>query len=135
MAPTKSSGSLGYYLHTMWLGLTLRCPNCQAKMFDGLFKMRTTCPNCGVVFERLSGESIGGMFINLGVAETLSVIGFFIAEIAFKPPLVPHLIFWAAFNVIFVVLFYRHARGLWVAINYLTSGVYADRKPPDKADS
>jgi uncharacterized protein (DUF983 family) len=115
----------------MWLGFTLRCPNCrQGKMFDGLFKMVTTCPNCGVVYERLSGEYIGGMFINLGVAETLSVVGFFIAEFAFKPPLVPHLIFWAAFNVLFVVLFYRHARGLWVAINYLTSGVYADHKPP-----
>jgi uncharacterized protein (DUF983 family) len=117
-----------YYLHKLWLGLALRCPNCgQGRMFSGLFSMEKTCPHCDVRYERLSGESIGGMFINLGLAEVISVFGFFAIQLAFNPPMLPHILFWVAFNILFVLLFYRHARGLWVAINYLSSGVYADR--------
>jgi uncharacterized protein (DUF983 family) len=96
-------------------------------MFTGLFNMEKTCPHCDVRYERLSGESIGGMFLNLGLAEVISVFGFFAIQLAFNPPMLPHMLFWVAFNILFVLLFYRHARGLWVAINYLSSGVYADR--------
>ena len=42
-------------------------------------------------------------------------------------PFVLQMIFWVTFNLIFVVLFYRHSRALWVAISYLSNGVYADR--------
>ena len=123
------SKTTSYYLHRLWLGLSLRCPNCGVgHMFKGLFTMVSSCPNCGVVYERLSGESIGGMFINLGLAEVISIFGFFFVQLAFNPPMTPHIIFWIVFNLAFVLLFYRHARGLWVAINYLSSGVYADRK-------
>jgi hypothetical protein len=45
----------------------------------------------------------------------------------FNPPLAFQLIFWISFNIVFIVLFYRHARGLWVSIAYLTGGVYPDQ--------
>ena len=126
-------------IHKLIVGFVLRCPNCeQGLIFTGLFKMNKTCPNCGVRFERLDGESIGGMFINLGVVELLSVGGYFLFQALFNPPFSFQLVFWIAFNLIFVVLFYRHSRALWIAISYLTNGVYRDPdfkpsgpRPPD----
>ncbi len=116
-----------FYLKTLFRGLILRCPNCgKGVMFHGLFKMEPTCPYCGVRYERLPGESVGGMAVNLIVAETLSVAGYFVVDALLHPPFWPHVIFWMVFDLLFVVLFYRHARALWVAISYLTSGVYKD---------
>lgn len=119
--------SIRYAAEKLLLALFLRCPSCgQGKMFRGLFTIEKTCPQCGVRFERLSGESVGGMYINLVLAELLSVGGFFLIQAFFDPPLAPHIAFWVLFNVAFVVLFYRHSRALWVAVNYLSGGVYAD---------
>lgn len=109
------------------VGFLLRCPNCErGRMFRGLFKMEKTCPNCGVRFERADGEALGGMMVNLVLAEMLSIGGFFITEAAFHPPLLTQIAVWGSFNVIFCVLFYRHARALWVSVAYLTGSVYAD---------
>lgn len=88
--------------------------------------MNATCPYCGVRFEREEGESVGGMYINLAFAELFTVGGYFLVNALFHPPFLPHIIFWTAFNVLFVLLFYRHARSLWIGISYLTGGVYAD---------
>jgi uncharacterized protein (DUF983 family) len=127
--------SLFYYLHKLWLGLTLRCPHCgKGKTFTGLFKFQRVCPDCGVRFERLSGESVGGMYINLGAAELLSIVGYFVFEALFHPPFWFQMTFWIAFNVIFVLLFYRHSRSLWVAIAYLTGGVYTDTEHAAKME-
>jgi len=126
--------NLLHIAHKLLVGMLLRCPNCeQGKMFTGLFTMRTTCPVCGARFERKQGESIGGTLINLVFAEILSVGGFFVSEALFHPPLAFQLVFWIAFNLLFVVFFYRHARGMWVAIAYLSSGVYPD--PDSQPDS
>lgn len=108
-------------------GLRLRCPHCeQAHMFNGLFDIKPKCPNCGVVFERSEGESLGGAMLSLVIAEILSIGGFFLTHWLFEPPMVAQLIFWILFNLIFIVLFSRHGRGMWIGIIYLTGGVYAD---------
>src|SRR5215468_6555266 len=109
------------------LGLRLRCPNCgQGKTFTSLFKAAETCSVCHVRFERQSGESVGGMYINLGIAEILSIGGYFVTQFLFQPPFALEVIFWITFNILFVILFYRHARSLWIAIVYLNGGVQTD---------
>jgi len=119
--------SLGETLHKLRVGLALRCPNCeQGRMFDGLFGMRRECDVCGVRFERHDGESVGGMYLNLGIAELIAIPGYFIVNALFHPPFLPHLIFWFVFTLVFCALFYRHARGLWVGISYLTGSVQRD---------
>jgi len=116
-----------YYLNVLLTGTRLRCPHCgQGKMSRGLLHMDKTCPYCGVRWERQSGESVGGMYINLGFAELTALGGFFLADALFHPPFVPHLVFWVVYNILFCLLFYRHARGMWVAISYLTGGVQMD---------
>lgn len=117
-------------VHKVLVGLALRCPHCErGLLFPGalnLFRMNETCPQCGVRFERASGESLGGMMINLVTAEIVTVGGWILTEILFDFPWVPVLAFWVVFNVLFCLLFYRHARAVWASISYLGGAVYAD---------
>jgi uncharacterized protein (DUF983 family) len=116
-------------IHKLMIGARRRCPNCeQGRLFSGLFQMRPTCPVCGVRFERASGESLGGMMVNLVVAELLTIGGFFGSYLLLGSPadMTPLIIFWLAFDVLFVLGFYQPARGMWVAVAYLTSGLRAD---------
>lgn len=118
---------LFHYTRKLAVGMFLRCPNCErGRMFTGLFAMRETCPYCNARFERQQGESIGGTLINLSLAEIFTVGGFFVAEALLHPPFGLHLAFWITFNILFVILFYRHARGMWVGVSYLAGGVYPD---------
>jgi len=116
-------------IHKLKTGARLRCPNCEeGRLFSGLFQMHIICPVCQVRFERSSGESLGGMMINLVVAELLTIFGFFGSYFLLGSPadMTPLLIFWLLFDVLFVLGFYRPARGLWVAVTYLTSGLKVD---------
>ena len=124
----------GYAFHKLLVGASLRCPNCeQGKMFHGLFTIDKTCPVCGVRYERLDGESIGGTLVNLVFAEVLSMGGYIITQALFAPPLAFQLPFWVAFNIIFILLFYRHARGIWVSVAYLSGSVYPDSEAKEPA--
>jgi uncharacterized protein (DUF983 family) len=119
--------NLGHVIHKFIVGgLRLRCPNCeQGKMFDG-FTMRETCEVCGVRFERRSGESVGGVMINLVVLEVLFVVGFFAVDLSTDIPPMHQLPFWVTFSVLFPVLFYRSSRGLWVTTAYLNGDLSKD---------
>jgi len=121
------SRKYSYYFHKIKVGFRLRCPHCElGKMFKGLFQIEETCPYCGVRFERSSGDGIGGVYINVAIAELTSVGGFFLMDALFHPSLVFQLVFWGAYILLFTVFFFRHGKGLWVGVNYLLGGVYAD---------
>lgn len=108
----------------LWRGFAIRCPHCgEGRTFDGLFNAHKTCSACGLLFEKQDGESVGGMYINLGIAEMLALGGFLTVHTLFRPPAVPHVIAWVIFNIVFCVVFYRHSRSLWMAISYVTGGV------------
>ncbi|MEO8394582.1 MAG: DUF983 domain-containing protein [Chloroflexota bacterium] len=118
--------------HIWRVTFCLRCPNCErGKIFTGLFSMNEVCPYCGVRFERESGESVGGMYINLVAAELITIPGFFLTNALFHPPIVPLAAFWVIFNITFITLFYRHSRALWIGTTYLTGGLHADKDEPD----
>jgi uncharacterized protein (DUF983 family) len=109
------------------MGLFLRCPHCErGGMSHGLFQIEEKCPVCGVRFERAQGESAGGMMLNLSLAEVFTFAGLIVTEGILHAPLAFELVFWVSFNFLFVVLFYRHARAIWIAVNYLSGGVYPD---------
>ncbi len=117
----------------LWNGFWLRCPNCkEGDMANGWLYLHETCSVCGVRFERKSGESAGASVIWVSVLPILAMILFFIIEFS-----APNTSRWIsggiplAFVLIAGVLFYRNVRGLWVAITYLTGGVYADEPTSD----
>ena len=69
---------------------------------------------------------IGSAYITILLAELSALIGFFGVQAAFAPPITTQLMFWVPYLLVFSVVFYPVARGLWVAILYLTGGVYPD---------
>lgn len=120
----------------LWKAFWLRCPNCeQGRTFKHLFKVEEKCARCDVRFERAEGESIGGVFIALTLAEVLSVGGFFLFEALFHPTMAFQLAFWISFIILFTVFSYRHWRGFWIGISYLTGAVYADEPEPANPDA
>lgn len=113
-------------VHILWCGMMLVCPACRhGRMFRSLFRMNVRCPACGMIFERDSGEVTGGVAINTLATATLAVV---CAGVTFfyDVPLVLELLGLSAFTVLFPLLFYRHARGLWTSIIYLTGSMFED---------
>ena len=113
-------------MHVLWLTLWLRCPACQrGHMFRTAFRMNVRCPVCGVVFERDHGEITGGMAINTVLVLLIAVAG---AVISVVTPYSAWLIIGVTALVMTVVgiLFYRHARALWIGILYLTGSMFED---------
>jgi uncharacterized protein (DUF983 family) len=119
--------------HKLWVsGVRLRCPNCeQGAMFQGLLRPHLHCPVCQVRFERMDGESIGGLAINAFVVPSLALVGFFLTEALTDIPFALNAAIWGMGIILGSTFLYRHARAAWVAISYLTGGVYADKHPPE----
>lgn len=114
-------------LRKLGVGLRLRCPVCeQGRMFTGLFRLHPTCPYCLSRYERGSGDAIGGVYINVALAEITALMGFFTVHTLFSPPIYAQLFIWVPYILVFVLLFYRHARGLWIGVLFLTGAVYPD---------
>jgi hypothetical protein len=88
--------------------------------------MNRTCPNCGLEFERASGEITGGMGINVVVTLLVIIAGSLFA-LSPTTPLLPLLTGLFMFAVIFPIAFYRSSRGLWASLLYLTG----DNREPD----
>ena len=110
----------------LFAGLSLICPACRhGRLFRSAWKMNVRCPACGVIFERDGGQVTGGVAINSLVTSTLAVT---LAGVLFFShlPLLIELGGLVAFTVAFALLFYRHARGLWTSIIYLTGDMFED---------
>ena len=89
-------------------------------MFAHGFTMNQICPACGLQFEQASGEITGGMGIN--IVATLAVIVACALVFGLNPavPLPQLLAGLALFAIMFPIVFYRSARGIWASILYLT---------------
>ena len=108
-------------------GLLLICPACQhGRMFRSLFTMNVRCPVCGVIFERDAGEITGGMAINITVTCTIVVFAAAYLGLFTDIPALLLIGILGIFTVVFSLLFYRHARGLWASIIYLTGSIFED---------
>lgn len=111
----------GYIFQKMMVGFRLRCPKCeQGEISTGLFNVHRKCPVCGHEFERRDGESLGAMMLNLCIVEMVAVFGFFGLELLTDIPLLPNAIFWLSVSIFGPLLLYRHTRGMWIAVVYLS---------------
>ncbi len=114
-------------LHILALGLLLTCPACRrGRMFRSLFTMNVRCPTCGVIFERDPGEVTGGMAINMTLTSTIALVGGGLLGVLTDLPAALLILIVGALTVAFGLLFYRHARGLWTSILYLTGSIFED---------
>lgn len=112
---------MGRFMRILLAGLILRCPQCQrGALFAHGFTINTICPQCGLQFEPATGEVTGGMGINISVTLVPVMVVALILGLNPAVPLLPLLAGLGLFSVLFPIAFYRSARGLWIAILYLT---------------
>jgi uncharacterized protein (DUF983 family) len=104
------------------IGRGLRCPVCGVgRLFRTTFGMREACPHCGVSYGREEGFWLGSMDINL----TLSLL-VILGSLVFLPELDlgRELAFLGAAAVLLPAVLFRFVRGFWMALLYLSGGVY-----------
>ena len=123
----RKLGCMLRMMRILILGLSLTCPACRhGRMFRSLFVMNVRCPICGVIFERDAGEVTGGMAINMTLTSTIALVGGGLLGVLTDLPAGELIVLVGLITVAVGVLFYRHARGLWTSILYLTGSIFED---------
>ena len=107
-------------LRLLGRGLRLRCPRCSARtLFRRGFSMHERCRVCDYRFEREQGYFVGAMYINYGVTALVIVAGYFALEWWTTITLGRQLALWGVVGILLPVIFFRHARGLWLGFDYI----------------
>lgn len=109
--------------------LALKCPECGTKPIfiplDGVRRLRDWftpldgCPRCGYAYERETGYFLLAIWaVNYGVGSLLGLAISFALEIWFSPPL-PVLLAAVIVPVVFFnILFARHSKALFLALDH-----------------
>jgi len=104
----------------LWTAARLGCPHCGARtLFRGAFAMNERCAVCHLVFEREPGYWIGAIYINYAVTASLMIVGYLLLDSYTELSLTTQLLTWSAFVIVVPVLFFRHSKSVWLAIDHL----------------
>jgi uncharacterized protein (DUF983 family) len=116
-------------------GLRLRCPRCGVgQLYEKPFKMYEHCTYCGLKFEREQGYFIGAIYINYAATVAIAVPGFFLLDAFTGINIDQQLTLWVPFAVVFPLLFFHHARSLWLVMDhYFNPAPGPYRAPPQKS--
>ena len=95
----------------------LRCPGCgRGELFETLLRMRRSCPDCGLRFEREPGYFVGAMFVSyalaLGAAAPLGAAGLLLGW-----GLERTLLACAAELAVLSPWLFRLGRGIWIHLD------------------
>lgn len=111
-------------LRFAWIGMGLHCPACgRGFTSTGLLRMEASCSVCGAVFEREEGDFLGSMVVAYSVTAVLVAVGVFAVEAATDLGATAHIILWSGAAGAFLLLTYRHMRGIWLGILHAMSGL------------
>ena len=106
------------FLKLVGRALLLRCPVCgKGKLFSGIYRVPDNCPVCGAPYAREAGFFLGSIYINYGLTSLIAAV---VYPILMFNKLVPEPYLTRgslAFVVIFPLLFFRHARSLWIGFD------------------
>jgi uncharacterized protein (DUF983 family) len=102
-----------------WRATLLRCPRCgKAPLFRGGYTTYRRCTFCQWRFEREEGYWTGAMAINLVVADF--VIAAVVIPLAIAgTPVIPLLALAFPLPILLPIVFYRHAKAYWIALDFL----------------
>jgi uncharacterized protein (DUF983 family) len=76
------------------------------------------CPQCQLKFEREQGYFVGAIYINYAATVAIAVPGFFALDTFTVMSIYQQLAIWVPFAIIFPLLFFHHARSLWLALDH-----------------
>jgi uncharacterized protein (DUF983 family) len=103
-----------------WRGLRKRCPRCgTGHLFRRWFTMVERCPGCGLVFERVEGQWIGAIAMNM-IATELLFGAVLVGWMVLAWPDVPWVlvgVVGVAVSGLFPLVFYPFSKTIWVAID------------------
>jgi len=105
-----------------------RCPACgDGRLFEGLYRVRATCPACGVRFERNPGTWTGPVVIGYAVGALAALLSGFLLWWAFGvfTGLRP-LMLLAGFAT--ALLAYRPIKAWWIWLLWSTGLVFRDEE-------
>lgn len=105
-------------------GLALRCPRCgRPGIARSFFALRAACPACGAPIETGTGESSGGMAINLVTTTVIATVVIWWGGVLGTMPLLPLTVGLIAGAIAFTLAFHRHACGAWVGALHATRDI------------
>ena len=100
-------------------GAFLRCPRCgRGKLYRKWYTMFDKCGYCGWRFEREEGYWTGAMAINL-VGTELLLAAVAIPLAVAQAPVIPVSVAGVILAICLPVGFYRHAKSLWMTVDFL----------------
>jgi uncharacterized protein (DUF983 family) len=85
--------------------------------------MHDQCHICRLLFEREPGYFVGAMYVNYGMTVGIIVSGYFALEWWSNISLAQQLWLWGTVGVLLPLVFFRHARGLWIGFDYIFNPV------------
>ena len=110
--------------------VSLRCPRCgRTRLFAGWFRMHAQCAACGFRYEREQGYFVGAIYVNYAFTVGLTVVAVLLADAAIGLGLAAQLALGIALCALVPLLFFRHSRSLWLAVEYLVTRA-DDRRAP-----
>lgn len=112
-------------LPTLWTGFRLRCPSCRhGRIYHG-FRANSSCSSCGVEFQ----SSDEGHFL-VTVVAAYSITAVLLAAFVFalnvvypEMTILLQIVICLLFASVFLLLSYRHFKGVSVALIHLTFGL------------
>jgi hypothetical protein len=85
--------------------------------------MRDACRSCGLVYEAEQGFFVGAIYVNYGATVLLGLGVPLLADWWHPLPLVGQLAIAVPVMLAVPVLFFHHARSLWLALNCFVAGL------------
>ena len=100
--------------------LRLRCPRCgRTGLYRGWFAMHERCAACELRYEREQGYFVGAIYINYAVTVAIAAGGVLVLDWTIGLTLAEQLVIGIALGALVPVVFFRYARSLWLALDYL----------------
>ena len=81
--------------------------------------MHEHCAVCRLTFEREPGYFVGAIYINYAATAILTISGFLVLDAYTDLSLRAQLALWGAFGIAFPLLFFRHSKSFWLALDHL----------------
>lgn len=100
--------------------LLLKCPHCrQGSVFRKPFAMYTTCPQCGVRYEREQGYFMMSVFVGYVMSFFIVVPVLALLYLAIRPGLMGYVIGTAIALLLAIPFLFHYARVIWMYLDEL----------------